>query len=528
MLKSPSSQPTSNGSPTERLSTVFHSVLYDRPVIGIDDLAEPSSFHDLGLDQVVTSVLGKDDENLRPLFWRTLPDARAVHYRHEVFRDLERTSVAEAVRAFSSALRSVRGRLRDGERIEYRHLGGQLFLDTAQAYCDSVVALAEGLAGEEIGSSGLTAFRRHLAGYVESGAFNSLRVEAEELERSLSQVRYSLMVRGTRVTVRLPDQGSDYGSEVALTFARFREGDLQDYRVPYRSELSMGHVQEFVLERVARRYPQEFAELQSFRVRRAGFPDPTLIAFAHEVQFYLAMLDHLNGLKRAGLDVCYPIVSEGPASTHAVGAFDLALAAKRVTEGRRIVPNDFRLTAAERVIVVTGPNQGGKTTFARLVGQLHYLAALGVPVPGREAKLMLPDTVFTHFEREEQAANLRGKLEDELLRVRAILDQATERSAIIMNESFSSTTLDDSRLLGGRVLERIIETRAICVYVTFVDDLAAPRNAVVSMVAGVAPDDPATRTFRVVRGPASGRAYAEAIARKYGLTSTQLRERKTP
>ncbi len=509
----------------------FQSVLFQESVSeeDVDSRTALPFFRDLNLDQVLQTLTeGREEYNLAPFFCYPLNDVESITYRQDVMKDLEGELLRGHVESFAGEMQEMRRHLAQAGKLHNEYQKMSWFLDAVEIYCDTVRNLRDGLSGASPASRGLRGFGGYLESYAVSDGFASLLSETKELKNRLSEIEYRIHIQGLRVTVDKYGGEPDYSAEVRETFRKFQEGEVEGFTIrgqAHHDTPVMDSVEERILDLLVKRYPDFFSELSAYCARHTSYLDQTIRRFDREVQFYLAYLRQMDVLKSAGLNFCYPQVDAQTKEVRAQETFDLALALVLARESKRVVYNDFYLQGKERIFVVSGPNQGGKTTFARTFGQLHYLARLGYPVPGTEARLFLPDDIFTHFEREEHVGSLRGKLQDELIRMHEVLQRATGNSMVIINEGFASTTLSDALFLGREILQRVVDLGCLGVYVTFIDELSKLGEATVSMASTVVPENPTSRTFKIVRKPADGRAYAMAIAEKYGLTRQSIRRR---
>ena len=512
--------------PAQASGIPLNSVLFDRSHIRQEVEEQPAFFPDLNLDQIVAGITaGREEYSLKPFFHSPLNDVDAVGYRHEVFHDLANDAISAAVHSFGQEMKTMRSYLAQAGELHYERQKQSWFLDAVSLYCTAVRRLRSDLERTPPCSRGLRRVREYLSSYLASPEFSLLDTETTSLSEELYRIRYFLHIDGKRITVRKYDPRPDYSIDVLQTFRKFEAGEAKDYHFTFRSWQDMSHVEAAILDRVALLHQETFSTLDRYCSEHREYLDTTIALFDREVQFYLACIDFTEPLKRAGLPFCYPVVTDTSKEVFGAEVYDLALAARLIAEKTAVVTNDFHLQDPERIFVVSGPNQGGKTTFARTFGQLHYLARVGCPVPAARARLFLFDKLFTHFEREEMVQNLRGKLEDELLRIHDIFQRATPHSILIMNESFLSTTVSDALSLSRKIMRRIIELDMLCVSVTFLDEITSLSATTVSMVSTVDPGDPARRTYKLIRKPADGRAYAITIAEKYGLTYGTIRER---
>ncbi len=506
----------------------YNSILFNSNADGTikEKQTSPVFFTDLNLDQIIDAVTAsKAEYNLKPFFYTPVSSVDTIRYRHEIMKDMENETLKRFIRSFAGGMKTIRRYLALIEKQYYTYHKEGWFLKTVDLYCKIITRFSEDLSEITLQSRGLRHFKEYLKEYTASSFFKTLTAETENLKQKLAEIHYSIFIKENHIRVQKYDNETDYSKEVEETFKKFKQGAVKDYTAEFTSTQTMNHIEAAILDMVTKLYPETFLALDTFASTYTEFQDNGLKIFDREIQFYLAYLEYIDRFTYAGLSFCYPLFSKETKEIFCHDGYDLALAQTLIQKDMHVVCNDFFLKGSERIIIVSGPNQGGKTTFARMFGQLHYLASLGCPIPGKDALLYQYDNLFTHFEKEEDITNLRSKLEDDLVRIHDILSRATADSIIIMNEIFNSTTLHDALSIGTKILKQISDRDVLCVWVTFVDEFSTFNEKTVSMVSTIVPENPAARTYRIVRKKADGLAYALTIAEKYNLTYSQLMER---
>ena len=267
-----------------------------------------------------------------------------------------------------------------------------------------------------------------------------------------------------------------------------------------------------------------------------------LAALEAELAFFLGAAALAHRLETAGIALCRPSMSPTLEQTCVVaGAANMALALQMLDLRKdapldgHVVASDVSFAAGTQILVVTGPNRGGKTTFCRAVGQAQVLFQSGLYVLGTSASMSPVHGIWTHFPLPETDRPGAGRLDEEVRRLRQIFDEARPESLILLNEPLTSTSERDALMIARDVVRALQALGARAVLITHLHDLAlaipqlnagAPENrTIASLVAEAVVVGAGTRgTFRIVPGVPTGRSYAAAIAEQHGLTFHHLQQ----
>ncbi|MCA0252357.1 MAG: hypothetical protein LCH76_08760 [Actinobacteria bacterium] len=473
----------------------------------------PPGFDDLQL----ACALSGAGEFQRAVWYAPPSEPGTVAYRQAVVAELRRPEFRGLARRLTTAVAGARRSIENYRKAHYQWPAEIQLADAIARFTGAIAEAARGLDELRPASAGLRGLAGYLSEQVASAGF-------QELARNtvLDRIRGCSMELGIHNgTVWVaPDTGRPgWGEQITATFARFYEPGEQPEATWVRPERSLNHVEAQAVELVATSFPELFAELHRFVGSRRNFLPAALQRLAQELRFYLDFLHLMDELSARGVAWCLPR-STPDGAVRVRGMVDLALA---VRSDSPPIANDLLLTADERVVFVTGPNQGGKTTFARGFGQLCYLAGLGLPVPAQSASLPWTMPVLTHFPAPD--APDRGGLADELARLHEALTAAGPHALLIFNELFSATSAADALLLSAKVVEQLRMLGCRVIWVTFLEELVLGTEPSVSLVGQVEPEDPTRPTFRFRPQPPGGRSHAVALAARHGLSGADLAER---
>ncbi len=187
--------------------------------------------------------------------------------------------------------------------------------------------------------------------------------------------------------------------------------------------------------------------------------------------FYLGAVRFIRQLEKAGLPLCRPqIVPAEERRCEVKNSYNVHLALRQ--PGAEIVMNDLLLAPQAGILILTGPNGGGKTTYMQGVGVVHILAQLGCHVPGSQAVISPLDQLFTHFPLEEKPESGTGRFGEEAMRLGKIFEQVTRHSLVLLNETLSSTNFSESLYLAQDIVRIMRRVGARAIYSTHLHELA--------------------------------------------------------
>ncbi|MDR2360537.1 MAG: hypothetical protein LBD85_04560 [Oscillospiraceae bacterium] len=258
-----------------------------------------------------------------------------------------------------------------------------------------------------------------------------------------------------------------------------------------------------VINAVSALFPEEFKAFSEFRAEFQSEFNTDLLKYCNELTLYTEVA---TLYANSEIEHSFPSFVADK-SLEATDLRDLSLLFK---ERRGIVANDVFFTPSEPFFYLSGANGGGKTTYLRSIGIAAVLARSGLPVPAKMMSTCVFGNVLTHFPRNEHG---ESRLEDERRRAAEIAATHGGCSLVLLNETFSTTTIEKASALTAEFAASLAESGCITLYITH----QLPENSALPVLTVAVDGADSERTYKVVRSSGKTSSYAADILRKYGF-----------
>ena len=232
-----------------------------------------------------------------------------------------------------------------------------------------------------------------------------------------------------------------------------------------------------------------------------------------ELSFYIGALNLHERLSQKEVPICFPEpLSHGSSEFRCQGLYEVCLSLRL---NQRTVGNDVK-SDGKQIVIITGANRGGKSTFLRSVGLAHLMMQCGMFVPAEFLRANVCNGIFSHFKREEDSSLKSGKLDEELSRMNAIVEVMTPGSLVLLNESFASTNEREGAEIAAQIVRALMKADIKVFYVTHLFALAdgfhrAGLQSVLFLRAERLADG--QRTFRMLEGEPQPTSFGEDLYR---------------
>lgn len=495
----------------------YKSILY----LGNDSETSPyypALFEDLNLGTIIDCISEHWGSDIRTYYSGFPKDQDTISYRQELLEDIQKDTIYGILYKFCLQMDQCKLFRSNKAEVTEEIQQAVWHIRETDCYCTSLQNLLTDLKKAVPSSRALTEFLKELEGYLSSPAFLSVVDKVKHFSELLNSYRIRITYTDEKIVVAEAKRSDNYESFLKNMFPE-HQSHISN---PFFSSLDLCELEAEVLNRYMKKNKSFYLDSVAFMKEHPTIEDEIFFQFRDELPFYLSFVHFQNYMKKNGYEFCRPSVTTDH-SIYADNLYDLALACVNVTENKDVIRNDVLYKTGEKFYVVTGPNQGGKTTYARSLGQMIFFAKMGLNIPASSAKLPYFDSLLTHFNVEESLESGKGKLKEELTRLAPMMQEKADNAYIVINELFTTAANYDATIMGKKVISHFMNRNCMGIYVTHLNELAAPVDGIVSLRA--MRDTSGVRNFKIERSAPGDSANALDQVKKYGLTYEQLKER---